>query len=718
MKPRKSEKELVNDILKEKRKVQIRALYSSAELESKRANLQKRKMTLRSNSTPKQVKVKLALKSQIRESPPKPKQVKQTKKDSQLFRMVEMKVKTKFELLFQSKDKEIREEREKNSNLQNDKDELQKDIDDRNLRLENLKKLIVPMNQKLEDQKKWLEMSDGIERELKEEIRRMKTMNDDLREEVDSLKVKKSFEKKTEDVLRDEITAQKKKIEDMIVEERKHSKEMNAKNQSLKERNSKVLNKLKYLNKELYKRNSKIMSIVFTLKKENYRLKKDQNSKLCKIKDELAEVQKSSKRYESINEKYKSDNEESGKIIRDKEEEIKKLKGALEKAKKNQASSSKRKQKDEINTKSKRKKTEDPPPVSGLFLDDSTDSIPDTPDSSFSQNNEPAPGSLIAFIDSFSASLSSSRDVGPSEVPPDKSSETILGKSMPNTIDDLLREENIDEDAGQELTEKTEESDENRTATEKGSSDIESSLRTPSYSPAKTSIVVPIPITKQLIKIRNMSALLQNGGEEETRDPVKRIDFERMEDTQDSNFALKFKKYFDKDVKAVVEKCMNSVTREHKINLSKVEYNDLSNMFVKYFTEKIRSNHLQRNPTEKGLEISNEDKTAILDTMYYVYFPLVRQIHEYITPFELKVRFALNINQKDFLDLKRQLVNELFRSVQDTWQDDVISGFHRLDKSYQLGHVFRNPEKNRISKEWLIKRFVDHSLGVMGCNLV
>ena len=87
----------------------------------------------------------------------------------------------------------------------------------------------------------------------------MKTMNDDLREEVDSLKVKKSFEKKTEDVLRDEITAQKKKIEDMIVEERKHSKEMNAKNQSLKERNSKVLNKLKYLNKELSKRNSKIM---------------------------------------------------------------------------------------------------------------------------------------------------------------------------------------------------------------------------------------------------------------------------------------------------------------------------------------------------------------------------------------------------------------------------------------------------------------------------
>ena len=163
---------------------------------------------------------------------------------------------------------------------------------------------------------------------------------------------------------------------------------------------------------------------------------------------------------------------------------------------------------------------------------------------------------------------------------------------------------------------------------------------------------------------------------------------------------------------------MNSVTREHKINLAKVEYNDLSNMFVKYFTEKIRSNHLQRNPTEKGLEISNEDKTDILDTMYYVYFPLVRQIHEYITPFELKVRFELKLNQKEFLDLKRQLVNELFKSVQDTWQDDVISGFHRLDKSYQLGHVFRNPEKNRISKEWLIKRFVDHSLGVMGCNLV
>ena len=150
-----------------------------------------------------------------------------------------------------------------------------------------------------------------------------------------------------------------------------------------------MFNKLKYLNKELSKRNSKIMGIVFTLKKENYRLKKDQNSKLCKIKDELAEVQKSSKRYESINEKYKSDNEESGKIIRDKEEEIKKLKGALEKAKKNQASSSKRKQKDEINIKSKRKKTENPPPLSGPSLDDYTDSIPDTPDASSSQIDEP-----------------------------------------------------------------------------------------------------------------------------------------------------------------------------------------------------------------------------------------------------------------------------------------------------------------------------------------
>ena len=195
IKSKKSEKELVNEILISKRKVQIRALYSSAELESKRTNLKTRKMTSRSNAMPKPVKVKLALKSQIRESP-KPKQVKQTKKvapdkssekksivlknpqpavetpaptkshndegktdeesleteprASELFRKtfhmeiqkVEMNVKTKFELLSQSKDKELREEREKSSNLQNDKEKLQKDIDDRNLKLENLKKVI------------------------------------------------------------------------------------------------------------------------------------------------------------------------------------------------------------------------------------------------------------------------------------------------------------------------------------------------------------------------------------------------------------------------------------------------------------------------------------------------------------------------------------------------------------------------------------------------
>ena len=43
--------------------------------------------------------------------------------------------------------------------------------------------------------------------------------------------------------------------------------------------------------------------------------------------------------------------------------------------------------------------------------------------------------------------------------------------------------------------------------------------------------------------------------------------------------------------------------------------------------------------------------------------------------------------------------------------------FDKLDKYYDLGHVLLNPEKNKISREWLIKRFVDHSLGEMGFNV-
>ena len=230
----------------------------------------------------------------------------------------------------------------------------------------------------------------------------MKTVNASLSEGLNTLKVKKSDEETN--VLRNEVAAQKKKIEDTMIEEKKLSNEIN------------------------------------------------------QIKDELSEAQKSSNSYKrsgliykGFYERYKSDNEKLRKVILEKDAEINKLKEALEEAKMNQAASSfKRKQKNEINTKSKRNKTEDLPPVS-----DSTE-IPNT---SFPKYNEPTPGSLITFIDSFSATLSSARDDGPSGVHQEKCFDKILSKSTP-TIDDLARKESLEEDVGQELPE-TEENDEN-----------------------------------------------------------------------------------------------------------------------------------------------------------------------------------------------------------------------------------------------------------------
>ena len=499
----------------------------------------------------------------------------------------------------------------------------------------------------------------------------MKSVNASLSEGLNTLKVKKSDEETN--VLRNEVAAQKKKIEDMMIEGKKLSKEINAKEQSLKV-----------------------------------------------IKDELAETQKSSNSYKrsgqiykGFYESYKSDNEELRKIILEKDEEINKLKEALEEAKMNQAASSfKRKQKNEINTKSKRNKTEDLPPVS-----DSTE-IPNT---SFPKY-EPTPGSLITFIDSFSATLSSARDDGPSGVHQEKCSDKILSKSTP-TIDDLARKESLEKDVGQELPE-TEENDENITTTEEGNPDNESSFRTPSYSPAKTSMVDSVPVEKQLIKIRNIGPLLQDEGEEETRASVKRIDFDRIEDTQDRNPTWKYNKmYLIKKVKAIVEKCVKGILSQNKTILSEEEYNDLATMFVQDFTEKIISNHLQSHTTEKGVALSNRDKNYIIDHII-LYFTLKKKIHEYITPLELKVKLKLKLNQKDFVDLEKKLFNKLFSLICDTSQEDVISNFpifqmkfDKLDKYYDLGHVLLNPEKNKISREWLIKRFVDHSLGEMGFNV-
>ena len=110
--------------------------------------------------------------------------------------------------------------------------------------------------------------------------------------------------------------------------------------------------------------------------------------------------------------------------------------------------------------------------------------------------------------------------------------------------------------------------------------------------------------------------------------------------------------------------------------------------------------------------------------MIILYFTLKKKIHEYITPLELKVKLKLKLNQKDFVDLEKKLFNKLFSLICDTSQEDVISNFpifqmkfDKLDKYYDLGHVLLNPEKNKISREWLIKRFVDHSLGEMGFNV-
>ena len=99
-------------------------------------------------------------------------------------------------------------------------------------------------------------------------------------------------------------------------------------------------------------------------------------------------------------------------------------------------------------------------------------------------------------------------------------------------------------------------------------------------STVKTSHVSKIT-SKQVIKIRNVNdELLTNvGDKQETVSSVKKIDFERLEDQEETNSALKFKKILDRDIKVAVEKCLLRFLKTKAI-LPGEEFRELVNMFV------------------------------------------------------------------------------------------------------------------------------------------
>ena len=65
---------------------------------------------------------------------------------------------------------------------------------------------------------------------------------------------------------------------------------------------------------------------------------------------------------------------------------------------------------------------------------------------------------------------------------------------------------------------------------------------------------------------------------------------------------------------------------------------------------------------------------------------------------ELKIHLQLKLNQKGFIVLKKELVNELFTSLLKVNQEAAIAKFARSDQYYTIGHVITNPEKNQ--KRW------------------
>ena len=243
---------------------------------------------------------------------------------------------------------------------------------------------------------------------------------------------------------------------------------------------------------------------------------------------------------------------------------------------------------------------------------------------------------FLSFIDNFAASLSSS------------------SKSQPVT--DYVHENEKKEDAA------------NISLLGKRSQETESSQEHPSYSPAKTSHVAKIT-SKQVIKIRNINdELLTNVGEkQETVSSVKKIDFERLEDQEETNSALKFKKILDRDVKVAVEKCLLRFQKTKAI-LPGEEFRELVNMFVPDFTEKIRSTYLQTHPTENEIAITSADKQYIIDQII-LYINLKDSINDYISPMELKIHLQLKLNQKGFTVLKKELVNELFTFLREVNQE-------------------------------------------------
>ena len=743
-KSKKSDKNLMAEILMSKRKVQIRGLYSSEELERKKTDLKKNgsskslivklplnsskssdtekskeleksKTDLKKKGSSKSLKVKLPLKSPTRisdslqvkksngVSPVKQVDKSFSKKSVVLksphtglakeedrldkgintvpgsgekarlafknaFLLEIEKVEVNMQSKFERVNKHLAEEMEKSINLQKANTDLQKENDKINQSMENLKKLIVPMKMKLEEHKSQKDNIRNVEKGLREEIEKLKALNGSLTEKVASL----HRETSTEDVsvLRKELDAQKKKVEEMDEEKKNITQELNSKERSLKLANSQC----------------------FTLKEELYKLKKEQSSnqenrvtQMNKFKLELSEVKKNSELYKkTINDKFRIDKEESEKIILEKEQEIKELKEALEEVKRSHISSSKRKQCEENNLNSKRKR-----------IDKSSETLESDPSlESEIRCTKPAQNSLLAFIDNFAASLSSTTN------------------SM--LITDDLNGKDGKEGKEANLDKCTKIDDKNPSA-EKESQETESSLDMPCYSPAKTSNVAKSSMqTKKIIKIRDFKSLLQSTEDgQETLSPVKRIDFESKEDQEDSNSAFRDKKYLDRDVKAAVEKCLQRF-QQTKAIASGEEYRELVNRFVRDFKEKIRSTYLQTNPTEKGISITNPDKQNIIDQII-LYFNLKDSVNNYTKPFELKILLQLKLNQKSFADLKKDFVNELFTSLREVSQGAVIAKFARSDPYYSIGHDIVHHEK--IRDHWLIKRFVDHALGLMGFNV-
>ena len=594
------------------------------------------------------------------------------------IRKIEVNMLSKFENLNDSKNKQLQEEKEKCSNLLNTNSDLKKENEKINQSMENLKKLIIPMKQKLEEHKKHKENFANVEKGLREEIGKLQIFNETLTEKVASFQGVKASEEVS--VLRKELAVQNKRVEDIDKEKDKLAKEINSKEQSLK----------------------LVHSQCFSLKEEMYKLKKDQAfiqekrvMQMNKMKEELAEVQKTYKHSKSNHEKYKMDKEAAEKIILEKEQEIKELKEALEETKKNQASSSKRKQQNGNSSDKKIKRTEQPINDSDIrqLLNVSHDNLEPSNSTSESQlkDKEPAQNSLLAVIDNFNAFLSSSR----------------ISQTKPSASNVLDKEDDVDK--LKQVNAKD--------AIEKDSQEKESSLESPCYSPAKTSNVAKTTsLSKPKIKIRDVNELLQDfSKKQEIKSSLKRIDLEKLDDKEDANSALSHKKYLDKDVKAAVARVMNRFLHNKTIS-SEEESRDLVNVFVPDFTERIITAYLQTNPTEKGINVTSIDKQYIIDQII-LYFSLSDSIHKYISPFELKICLQLKLNQKSFGALKEGLVNKLFTSVREVSQEAVIAKFDRRDQYYSLGHVITNPEKNKISNLWLTKRFVDHALGSRGFNV-